>query len=634
MIEFEKTAINIKKTLMQGVCYSVYKGENRLYGVLAEGGCATFIVISLDKKKIIFSQDAPGATGSWGVAVASDDRVYFGSYINAGFYRFDPEKEEMETLFSNLPNAKFIFSLDTDSKNNIYGGTWPNCAVFKYSGDKEKLEFYDEKIEYTEDYVRIVLYNEERDSLYACISAHSHVLEYKEGKGPVKDILPDKYKNEPFARIFGFHENTAGIYMMKAGKMIMVDLDSGELVSEAVCPDIKEEYLPLNVDLNDLLISHGHRNNGMALDIKNNMVYHFTGELNDIIMGIWPYSDGESVLVSGFEGKIYLYNVKTGIKTKVSIEIPRKSIEVRQLHLTAEGVMHASGYLRGGSYLYDPEGGSGIQYNGIGQCEGIASYNGKVYYGKYPGAYIYEYDLAKSWDTPGNPRELFELKTPANQDRPFAMKVYNEKLYIGSIPDYGDIQGALTIYDINSGTHEIKKDFSDSRSIISVCFDNGIMYGGTTVCGGLGSYTKHTSGTVFAMDVKSSEYIYEIIPVEGCKNAGGLCMTEDGMLIGCADSTFFIMNPIDGNVVFTKKLAAFDRNKDYKWEISFIKKGPGKLYYIVTANTLFSFDNETRIFEQLAEKKVNLLEFDKQGRLYCQYEDNVREIIRSINSVE
>ncbi|MFO7611199.1 MAG: PQQ-binding-like beta-propeller repeat protein, partial [Clostridia bacterium] len=94
-MEFEKTPINIKKTIMQGICYSVYKGENRVYGVLAEGGCATFIIINLDSEKIIFSQDAPGATGSWGVAVASDGRVYFGTYVNAGLYRFDPETEQL-----------------------------------------------------------------------------------------------------------------------------------------------------------------------------------------------------------------------------------------------------------------------------------------------------------------------------------------------------------------------------------------------------------------------------------------------------------------------------------------------------------------------------------------------------------
>ena len=631
MIEFEKTAVNVRKTLMQGVCYSVYKGDNRIYGVLAEGECATFVVISLDRKEILFRGDAPGATGSWGVCEASDGRIYFGSYVNGGLYRFNPAEEKIEILFENMPNAKFIFSLDADDENNVYGGTWPNCAVFKYNGNNECLDFYDEKIVPTEDYVRLVLYNRERKSIYTSISSHSHIIEYREGEGPVKDIFPLEYSREPFARIFGFHDNSLYTYMSLSSEMIAIDLDSGEIVDRIKCPGEHEEILPKGVDLNRLII--GSRNGGYAVDPENRQIYHFISNLDDVIMGIWPYSDGESILVSSFEGYIYLYNSRTDEKSVIDVEIPRKSIEIRQLHLHESGKIYASGYLRGGICIYDPETDTGVQYDGVGQSEGITSGCGKVYFGKYPGAYIYEFDPAEPWDMPGNPRELFNLKTSANQDRPFALKVFDEKLYIGTIPNYGDVQGALTVYDINSEEHTVRKDFSDSRSIVSFEFKDGILYGGTTVCGGLGSYTKHENGTVFAFDTVNDRYIYEVEPVRGCKNAGGLCMMPDGRMLGCADSTFFIMDSQTGAVEYTKKLAEFNRSKDYKWEVSFIRKGPGRLYYIVTANKLFSFDPDEMIFEQLEEKLVNLLEFDQKGRLYCQYEDNVREVIRSTKPV-
>ena len=632
MIEFEKTAIEVKKTLMQGVCYSVYKGENRLYGVLAEGGSATFIVIDIDKEKIVYSHDVPGATGSWGVATASDDRVYFGTYINGGFYRFDPRTEMTETLSSNMPNSKFIFSLDTDSSNNVYGGTWPNCAVFKYSGNNEELEFYDEKIVKSEDYVRMVLFDEKRETLYASVSAHSHIIEYKCGEGSLRDLLPEKYKDEAFVKLMGIKNDMLITFMVKAQKVVTIDLITGNILVEIDVSDLDGETMPKEVLIENLVT--GGRNGGYVFDIKTLKPYMFKAGVEDSVMGIWAYSDGHSLLISSFEGLIYLYDTITGIKKKLDIKIPRKNIEIRQLHLTEDELIHSGGYLRGGNNIYDPKTNIGTQYDGIGQCEGITSYEGKVYFGKYPGAYIYEYDTTKNWSAPGNPRLLFELKTPANQDRPFAMKVYNGKLYIGTIPNYGDAQGAMTIYDIESGKHEIRKDFSDSRSIVSFEYNDGILYGGTTVCGGLGSYTKHESGTVFAMNIETGEYLYEVVPVKDCKNAGGLCLTDDGKLLGCADSTFFIMSPDNGEIEYSKKLAEFDRVKDYKWEISFIKKGPGKLYYIVTANTLFCYDHENRVFEQLAEKKVNLLEFDNQGRLYCQYEDNVREIIRSIDSVK
>lgn len=632
MIEFEQTAISVKKTLMQGVCYSVYKGENRIYGVIAEGDCATFVVISIDKRKIVYSQDVPGATGSWGVAEASDQRIYFGTYVNGGFYRFNPKTEIVETLSANMPNSKFIFTLAADLNNNIYGGTWPNCAVFKYNGNEEKLEVYDEKLIPTEDYVRMVLFDEKREVLYATISAHCHILEYKFGKGIIRDLLPEKYKDEAFAQIANIKDDNLYMFLTKAQKLIKIDLETGKMTAEIDPPDLTVEHLPFRVPIENLVI--GSRTGGLIIDSKTLTPYNITADRDDTVMGIWPYSDERSLLISSFEGTIYIYDTVSGIKEKIEIEIPRKEIEIRQLHLTEDGYIHSGGYLRGGNYVYDPKTNTGKQYDGVGQCEGITSDRDRVYFGKYPGAHIYEYNLKKEWDMPGNPRELFELKTPANQDRPFAMKVYNGKLYIGTIPNYGDIQGALTVYDIETGKHEIKKDFSDSRSIVSFGYNDGILYGGTTVCGGLGSYTKHASGTVFAMDIVTGRYIYEVIPVEGCKNAGGLCFTDDGKLIGCADSTFFIMNPKTGEVEYREKLIDFDRLKDYKWEISFIKKGPGSLYYIVTANTLFSYNHNKRSFKLQCDKKVNLLEFDTKGRLYCQYEENVRKIIRSIEPVE
>ncbi|MFO7611868.1 MAG: WD40 repeat domain-containing protein, partial [Clostridia bacterium] len=596
-------------------------------GVLAEGGCATFIIINLDSEKIIFSQDAPGATGSWGVAVASDGRVYFGTYVNAGLYRFDPETEQLETVFLNLPNAKFIFSLDVDSKNNVYGGTWPNCAVFKYNGNEEKMELYDENVVEGEDYVRMVLYDEKRDVLYASISAHCHVIEYKPGTGPLRDILPEAYRNEAFARLIDIHDGKISIYMTKAKKILVIDLDNGELLHEIDGPDDSSEHLPVGVDPASLV--SGKRNNGIVLDMTTLNVYNFKSESNETIMGLWAYSDGESILLTGFEGVIYIYNVKSGIRKKLEIEIPRKSIEIRQLHTSADGRIYASGYLRGGSYIFDPETDTGSQYDGVGQSEGITSCGSRIYFGKYPGAYVYEFDSEKEWDYPKNPREIFELKTGYNQDRPFAMQATEGKLFVGTIPEYGDLQGALAVYDMKNGALEVRKDFSDSRSIVSLAIMDGILFGGTTVCGGLGSRSKHESGTVFAIDIETGEYLYEVIPVEGCRNAGGLCIAYDGKLLGCADSAFFILDRKTGRKEFEKKLTEFNRDKDYKWEVSFIKRGRNRFYYIVTSNTLFSYDHETREFKEITGRKVNLLEFDSRGRLYCQYEDNVREIIRS-----
>jgi len=628
-MEFSKLPISIKQTIMQGSTYSEYNNVGYLYSVIAEGECATFLVIDIKTNTIQKQFDLEGATGSWTTTVASDNRVYIGSYDNGGLYRYDHKKDQIEILFDTLPGAKFIYNLQSDDENNIYGGTWPNCALFKYNGKEERLEFLKDNLVESEAYIRTLAVDKQNKKVFAGIGTHAHLIEFDEKTGIKKNILPDKYKTDAFCTIIGYQENKLAVYSNKQKEAFILNTLNHEVIKTTSINEISQD-IPKDVNCENFYVNR--KEDGLIIvDLTTNEFYQIKPESKQMLMRGFSINGGTQFLYTTFDGDIYIYDVLTKQTTKQNIDIPRKDIEIRQIY-NYKNKLYGGGYLIGGTFAYDIEKNTNIQYDGIGQSEGIIAHNDKLYIGKYPNAIIYEYDLTEAWSKT-NPKELFSLKRHFNQDRPFALEIYDEQLFIGTIPNYGSTKGSLAICDLQNKKFAVLENFIDNQSIVSLKEKDGILYGGTTVCGGLGSYTIHESGTLFAYDIKKKKKLFEITPVKGRKNIGGIYITQDNLLLACADTTLFIYDLTTNQKIYEQYVCVHNPEKDYKWEISFIKKGTKGLYYIVTGNRLFSFDIETKELTQIMKEKVNLLQIDDSGHLYMQYMNDVRHVIKSIESV-
>ncbi|MBT3275475.1 MAG: hypothetical protein HN368_20130, partial [Spirochaetales bacterium] len=406
---------------------------------------------------------------------------------------------------------------------------------------------------------------------------------------------------------------------------MIFDLDNRQMVLDV---DFENKETKSHETILENTIYFGHQNLLVGVDVITGKVNIEPFQINAIVRDPVELENG---CITGlcFDGDVYNYDTKTGSLSFRNIKLPKKPVEIRQLHIDSNDMLYASGYLRGGTIVSDLNTGSWFQYEGVGQCEGITSYNGKIYLGKYPGSYVYEYDPDGPWDMQnGNPRLLFDLKVNYRQDRPFAMIAAEGRLFVGSIPDYGQIDGGLTLYDIVSGTSETRFDFSPNRSIVSLAVSSRVLFGGTTVCGGLGSHTVHSSGTLFAMDIESGEILFDRVLFDGKKNIGGLIALSDGRITGCADSTFFIYDPISAAVDMAHEIAPHDPDRDYRWQISFMKIAPDGIVYGVTGWRLFRFNPATEAIDVLCDEDVYLLEIDSSGRIYTRLESDVRTIVR------
>ncbi|QGS69540.1 hypothetical protein CV093_18495 [Oceanobacillus sp. 143] len=155
------------------------------------------------------------------------------------------------------------------------------------------------------------------------------------------------------------------------------------------------------------------------------------------------------------------------------------------------------------------------------QIEGIGFLNGDVYLGTYGGARIYKYNPEIPFDYSGgkegdNPEMVYDIGD--DQSRPFAFASGNDQLFIGTIADYGRLGGALTIYDSPTNQWRTIQNIIENQSIIGLAYQDGILFGGSSISGGLGIEPSETEAKMFSYNTSTEDYEVFNLEVEGLEN--------------------------------------------------------------------------------------------------------------------
>src|SRR5690606_985236 len=139
--------------------------------------------------------------------------------------------------------------------------------------------------------------------------------------------------------------------------------------------------------------------------------------------------------------------------------------------------------------------------------EGMTFYNDQLYLGTYPKANLTIFDTSRPGGE-GNPRTLFSLHDE-EQDRPFGMLAVPEikKIFMGTVPGYGILGGALAVIDPDTSTPEVHRNLIKNHGIVTFAYRNGILYGGTTIYGGLGIEPVEKEAKLFLWDTHKGELI-------------------------------------------------------------------------------------------------------------------------------
>ncbi|WP_213522263.1 collagen-like protein [Paenibacillus sp. J31TS4] len=641
-----------KATIMRGDLGKYGDGRDVLYTVV-QGSPSIFTVIDVSTEQVIASQPLPNTEGAWSVKVSSDGSVYLGAYNLGLLYRYIPSTGEMKNLGHPLASKDAVlYPMDTGKDGKMYGGTYSTGSIYEYDPATDKFtDFGTMAVQNSgERWVRVTVVDPETNKIYAGVGNQPRLVEYDMATGTKKDLLPEKYRNiiavydlnlvggKLFARKEANNSFETFVLDARTGaEVLLTNGDTGEQgyslinYSRGVSPKSpianKLYYAGVNGKMFEYdLDKDTYRSLGVSIDGAA-IAYGYL-ELQE--EGFPGYS---LVGLSGNGGKMFKYNLATGNVKLTDVALPAEPIKIHDIGKGPDGKIYTTGYLAGNVGVHTPTSGTSMYLNGISQSEGMTVVGNKMYFGIYPDAKIYEYDLAKPWNRDNsdklNPVQIFTMSKNEQipgytlQDRPFAMAGADDrgKLFVGTVPKNALLGGALAVYDVNTRTEpEIYWNLVPDQSILSLVYKDGMLYGGTSIHGGQGGTPKAAEAVLFMWDVDKKEMVYQTVPVPGKQSITALHVGPDGMIWGLANGALFQFDPQTKRVIFSKD--AFPSASGRWIDGSFETGTDGNLYATVGGN-FFKVDVESKQVEVLATKTQKVAQ-DDYGHFYLYTADGTK----------
>lgn len=330
----------------------------------------------------------------------------------------------------------------------------------------------------------------------------------------------------------------------------------------------------------------------------------------------WP---GYTFVATSLKGVILLYNMQTGRTSSLKVDDDAGApVLLQSLHTGFDGNIYIGGFLGASGFTsYNPLHGTFAAVQQFGQVESLASVGSKLYIGTYGNARISEYDPAEPWSAT-NPRAIAQLNSHG-QDRPFALIAEESlnKLFIGTVPDYNSLQGALSVYDLSSVSVHVYKNIVHNQGVVSLVYKDGLVYGGTTIYGGLGmSGPTESEAKLFVFDPATNSKLFEVAPAPGRKVVSGLLAGPDGLIWGVAEDTIFKFDPVTRQVVYKKiRMNRFSAGSVYT-DATLKLGADGNVYGTNAQHKFFMIKPDTMDFITIKDNAGRSLTEDFQGNLY------------------
>lgn len=541
------------------------QGEPYIY-TTANGAPAVFSVVRADTGERVASFPLDQAGYSWGTVVAPNGDVYIGTQRNGYLYRYRPAANRMENVGRPIAGETHLWRVTADEQGNIYGGTYPNGKVFKYNPAAGTFTDYGQ-LAPEEKYVRSIAYGSGK--VYAGTGVErAQLFEIEPATGTKKPIpLPEAYAHAKevydltFTSELLFARMTATDATSERNNVTLIY----DTVSQAWIGELPNtiglDVSPVGPDGSIYFVQNGYLTayNTVTRTVVPTSLP--TGGSASRGFGWLPLNTadmpGLSLVTITSRGGILAYNPATGKGKAYSGDPLGSTNTLRSVATGPDGNIYVGGYLSPSSMTrFNLDTFQMESLQGMSQVEGMGVFANKLYMGVYPGALVYEYDPGQPWDSLKltNPVEL-ELNLAAyQQDRPFAFADAGSKLAIGTVPVAGKLGGALAMYDPAAKTSEVFYPIVENESPMALAYKDGLLYGGTTVWGGIAADPVEQDGTLFIWDTVTKRKVFEMNPIPGERAITALAFDSSGMLWGLTNGTLFQFNPETRQVVRTKVL--------------------------------------------------------------------------------
>ncbi len=248
--------------------------------------------------------------------------------------------------------------------------------------------------------------------------------------------------------------------------------------------------------------------------------------------------DEHRVLFAGHSQYYGLCDIRTGELDLHRTEIENPPIGIFSILPTSTGDIYCSAHLGLSlSRVYPASERAevlGLTYNGSGEIYGSAEAGGNIYSIAYTHNVLTVYDPVRPW-RPGpaasdNPRNLGPMGDEQYRPVTGILKGPRNRLYIGSMPDYGARGGALTVVNPSDNSHKSYRHLVPDHSILGLAAGPEHVYLGTSVIAD--GYIRPAEGNAcFLIFDPGSENVLYKLEIEGARSL---------ITMGCAsDRVFF-----------------------------------------------------------------------------------------------
>lgn len=607
-------------------------GNNEVY-FATNGSPSTFYVLDAFTGAVKFSQPVPGVSSAWAVTVAPDGNCYFAGSDNGRLYRYNPTTRTLEDLGVN-PSDKVVWDLAPTGDGKIYGATYPNSKIFEYDIATNTFRDLGTVLEGVK-YARGIGATDE--TIYVGLGTPVHLYKIDRATGAKTEImLPHTGANDMIADIWSYN----GKLFVRSGatSLYILDAQTEEVLKALAYPDpVRFDSMisspsPLHPELiyfrnptTSELYTYNTSTNEVAV-VPGVLLPDSTVRAYDWITPASGVKAGKTLLAMITDKLEYvLYDPQDNSLQVIIPDVVPQGIDIQSLEMGPDGKLYMGGF-QAALTIYDPSRNVYERQERVfPQIEGIGFLNGKVYFGTYGGAVIYRYDPSQPYQKGVNPALAYDIGE--FQSRPFAFASGDNKLFIGTIADYGRVDGALTVYDESTGTWSVFRNVVKDQSVMSVAYQNGLVYGGTTIYGGGGSNPVASEAKMFVWDVAAQTKVAEFSPqIPGMrfhKLIGDLSFGPDGLLWGVTWGvaqngtpvySVFAMDPASHQVKKSRLLYP-NAPSGSTWRPYFLRWSADGLLYTTIGRSLTVIDPATMSYKKLLNH-ADLMTLADNGDIY------------------
>ncbi|WP_121614127.1 carbohydrate binding domain-containing protein [Mesobacillus foraminis] len=606
--------------------YGQENGVNVVYttvtGSASSGDWAQFNVIDIDNQKLLGSYPLEGTSNSWAHVITPDGKVFIGA--SKKMFMYSPETREVKDLGVPINGTESIWSLTSDEKGNVYGGIYSASVggrIFKIDANTlAATDFLGKRVDEKENYVRSMVFYD--GSIYAGTgTTNGRVFKINAESKEIERIELPGTENEPIYE--GRYNSMGAVYGLTLVDHYLFAFFNGPFTLHVYDLEKQEWKEKGFSNIRGLMAVTGEhegkvytsKKDGHMWEIDVNTleersVMPFDGSIRNskwMYVKDQPDFEGEAMVTISYDGKVVLYDPPNQKKVVMPSVVKGLPINLQAIERGPDGKIYVSSYMGTEAAIYDPEKNDEFSLFPLGQAEGFGSVGDTMYYGVYPKAEIFGWDTRKPMPEKGPPL-LFDIGE--KQDRPFVLREGEGKLLIGSISGYSEHGGALTIYDPEASTTEkpvfdVYRNVVENQSIAGLAYKDGIIYGSTTIYGGLGSNPIAAAAKLFTFDMKTRTKLQEWdLELEGLNTPSmisGLTVGPDGLIWGTANGFVFAFDPKTHQVVKSKNVYPHV-TKYGTWRPMKLYWGLDGLLYTNVAETLTVINPATMESKKLADK--------------------------------